>query len=112
MIAPYGSGCSSIVMYPYLEKSSNRPRAVFGMFDISSRPFVPQNMLTLAVPMSKFVRMMDNMEESFLILPTWAKVQKRTQRNDMAVLMNLPKVDVYKSRKMSDFISARFFRFS
>ena len=27
--------------------------------------------------MSKFKRMVDNMEESFLITPSWAKVQKR-----------------------------------
>lgn len=33
VIAPMGSGCSSIVSYPYLEKDSPHPRAVIGMFD-------------------------------------------------------------------------------
>jgi hypothetical protein len=65
------------VHYPYLETSSNRPRAVIGMFDVSARPFVPQNTLTFSVPMNKFVMMTENMEESFLITPSWAKVQKR-----------------------------------
>ena len=77
VIAPFGSGCASIVQYPYMEVKSARPRAVIGMFDVSARPFVPPDMLTLAAPMSKFTRMIDNMEESFLITPSWGKVQKR-----------------------------------
>jgi uncharacterized protein (DUF169 family) len=77
VIAPFGSGCASIIQYPYLETKSVRPRAVIGMFDVSARPFVDADKLTFAVPMSKFARMVDNMEESFLITPSWAKVQKR-----------------------------------
>ena len=75
--APFGSGCSAIVQYPYLEKDSACPRGVIGMFDISARPFVPAHVLSFAVPMNKFVGMIDNMEESFLITGSWKKVQKR-----------------------------------
>lgn len=74
---PFGSGCSTIVQYPYLEKDSNHPRAIIGMFDPSSRPFVPQNVLTFSVPMTKFIRMIDNMEESFLITDSWGEIKKR-----------------------------------
>jgi uncharacterized protein (DUF169 family) len=74
---PMGSGCSSIIQYPYLEKDSKRPRAVIGMFDPSARPFVPDNMLTFSVPMKKFTRMIKNVDESFLITDTWKKIQKR-----------------------------------
>jgi uncharacterized protein (DUF169 family) len=81
VIAPFGAGCSTIVMYPYLEGDADRPRAVLGMFDVSARPFVPKEMLTLAVPMNKFKRMVENMEESFLITPAWAKVRKRIARD-------------------------------
>lgn len=77
VIAPFGSGCASIVQYPYLEKDSENPRGVIGMFDVSARPFVPQGTLTFATPLSKFIRMIDNMDESFLITPSWAAVQKR-----------------------------------
>ena len=77
VLAPFGSGCSSIVQYPYLEKDSARPRAVIGMFDPSARPFVPANALTFSVPMNKFSRMIENMEESFLITDTWKAIQKR-----------------------------------
>jgi hypothetical protein len=65
------------VQYPYLETKAATPRAVIGMFDISARPFVPADILTFAAPLSKFTRMVDNMEESFLITPSWAKIQKR-----------------------------------
>jgi hypothetical protein len=77
VIAPFGSGCGSIVQYPYLEGKSPRPRAVIGTFDPSARPFVEKDVLSFAVPMNKFQRMVDNMEESFLITPSWHKVQKR-----------------------------------
>jgi uncharacterized protein (DUF169 family) len=77
VIAPFGSGCATIVQYPYMEVKSAHPRAVIGMFDVSARPFVPKNALTFSAPMSKFARMVENMEESFLITPSWAKVQKR-----------------------------------
>lgn len=81
VITPFGAGCSTIVMYPYLERDADRPRAVLGMFDVSARPFVPKEMLTLAVPMNKFERMIENMDESFLITPSWAKVRKRIARD-------------------------------
>lgn len=79
VIAPMGSGCGTAVMFPYLEKDKERPRGVIGMFDISARPFVPGNMLTFAVPMKKFTRMIENMEESFLITDSWKKVQERIE---------------------------------
>lgn len=57
--------------------NSERPRAVLGMFDPSARPCVPKDYLSFAVPMKKFVRMIDYMEESFLIKQTWKKVLKK-----------------------------------
>jgi uncharacterized protein (DUF169 family) len=77
VIVPFGSGCASIVQYPFMEVKSAHPRAVIGMFDVSARPFVDKNTLAFSAPMSKFKRMVDNMDESFLITPSWAKVQKR-----------------------------------
>jgi len=74
---PFSAGCGSIIQYPYLEKTSDRPRAIIGMFDVSARPYVPKETLTFAVPINKFMRMLDNMEESFLITRSWEKVRKR-----------------------------------
>jgi hypothetical protein len=77
VISPMGSGCSSIVAYPYLEKDSPHPRAIIGMFDPSARPYVPKDTLSFAVPMKRFVTMIENMEESFLGTRTWGKLRKR-----------------------------------
>ena len=77
VLAPFGSGCSAIVQNPYLEQLSDHPHAILGMFDPSARVSVPKDVLTLAVPMKKFVKMVDNMEESFLITEAWQKVQQR-----------------------------------
>jgi len=77
VIAPFCAGCASIIDFPYRELESGRPRAVLGMFDVSARPFVPPGELTFAVPWPKFLRMVDNMEESFLTTRSWNAVRKR-----------------------------------
>ena len=77
VFAPFSAGCGSIAQYPYLEGKSERPRGVIGLFDISARPFVNRDVLTFSVPMNKFLGMIDNMEESFLITGSWKKIQKR-----------------------------------
>jgi len=53
---------------------------VLGMFDVSARPCVGAGELTFTVPWPKFVRMVDNMPDSFLITPSWAKVRNRLRR--------------------------------
>jgi hypothetical protein len=77
VIMPMGAGCASIVHYPWHEGQSDDPRAVLGMMDPSARPCVPLDIMTFAVPMKKFIRMVSDMNESFLITPTWDKVKKK-----------------------------------
>lgn len=79
VFAPFAAGCGSIVQYPYIEKRSNRPRGVLGMFDVSARPFIPEDVLSFSVPMNKFVMMIENIGESFLTTASWAKVRQRTK---------------------------------
>jgi hypothetical protein len=80
VIAPFCAGCASIVDLPLKELKSSEPRAVLGMFDVSARPCVPSNVLTFAVPWTKYVRMVDNMKESFLITKSWNKVRARIKK--------------------------------
>ena len=79
VIAPFAAGCGAIVLYPYLEIKRDRPRGVLGMFDVSARPYVRRNTLSFSVPINKFASMVADMEESFLITPSWAKVKKRIE---------------------------------
>lgn len=74
---PFGAGCGSIIHYPYMEKDAIRPRAVIGMFDVSARKCIPEGILSFAVPMVKFVKIINYMDESFLITDSWKEVQKR-----------------------------------
>ncbi len=80
VIAPFGSGCSTMVQDPFLEKDSKRPRAVIGLFDVSARPFVGDDTLTFAAPMAKLQRMIDNADESFLTTKSWEVIRKRIAR--------------------------------
>ncbi len=77
VVAPFCAGCGAIVQYPYLEQRSEHPRAVLGMFDISARPWVQKDILSFAVPMAKFERMIANIDESFFITHSWARVKAR-----------------------------------
>lgn len=85
VIAPFSSGCGSIVFHPYQELASDRPRAVLGMFDVSARPCVPESVLTFAVPWPKFVRMVGQMDESFLITGSWRTVQARMENGPHSI---------------------------
>ena len=75
--APFGAGCASIVQYPLIEAQKENPRAILGMFDVSARPRVKSNILTLAIPWKKFVAMLDCADETFFTTKSWDKVKKR-----------------------------------
>jgi hypothetical protein len=77
VVAPSCAGCSSIIMHPYLEGDRDTPRCVFGMFDPSARPYVGSHCLSFTVPMNRFIQMVENMPESFLITSTWETIKKR-----------------------------------
>lgn len=79
-IAPFGSGCASIVQYPLAESKNEKPKAVLGMFDVSARPFVQENVLSFAVSFRRFEEMISFMEESFLVTNSWEKVRKRINK--------------------------------
>jgi uncharacterized protein (DUF169 family) len=77
VITPMGSGCASIINYPFLEAQSESPRCILGMFDVSARPHIPENMLTFTAPMKRFEQMVLNMDESFLTTESWKAVKTR-----------------------------------
>jgi uncharacterized protein (DUF169 family) len=80
VVTLFGSACMNTIMFPYLESSKDGPRAFIGTFDPSARPFVQDDVLTFAVPIKKLRLMIDTMEESFLITPTWDLIRRRIRR--------------------------------
>jgi hypothetical protein len=77
VMTPFSAGCGSIIGYPFLESHTPNPRVVIGMFDPSARPHIGENALSFAAPMKKFAEMVEDMDESFLITPTWKRILKR-----------------------------------
>lgn len=79
VITPFGAGCTSIIYHPYREQLMGTNRAILGMFDPSARKCLKKDLLSFAVPMNKFRKIIDEMEESFLITPTWSVIRKRME---------------------------------
>jgi len=80
VISPAGSGCSTIVNYPYWEAQNDQPRCVLGMFDVTARLQVLETELTFTIPFPRFLQMVSNMVESFLITDAWGLVRARIQQ--------------------------------
>lgn len=77
VITPMGSGCASIIGYPFEQAGAERPRCVLGMFDVSARPQVGRDELTFSIPIQRFQQLVSYMDESFLITRSWEKVRTR-----------------------------------
>jgi uncharacterized protein (DUF169 family) len=76
----FGSGCSTILTYPLKEAGNEKPRAFLGMFDVSARPMVEKDILTLAMPYPLFLKLIENVSGSFLETESWKKVLHRIQK--------------------------------
>ncbi len=79
VIAPFGSGCDTLVGFALRELASDLPRAVLGLFDPSARVCVRPELLTFSVPWPKFTGMLENMDRCFLTTPLWQRIRKRMQ---------------------------------
>lgn len=77
VVAPFASGCGSIVYRPYLDFLSGEERATLGLFDPSARKCVKENIVTFTIAMPLFLKMVDNMDSSFLTTPSWDIIKKR-----------------------------------
>jgi len=65
LIAPFGSGCSTLVTYPLAEGKRALPRAVLGIFDPSARPDLAPEELSFAAPLALWEEILGNAEDSF-----------------------------------------------
>jgi uncharacterized protein (DUF169 family) len=75
VIIPYAAGCQTIGIYPYREATSENPRAVVGLTDISARIFIRKqlgdNLMSFTVPLSLYEEMEQNVAGSFLERHSW-----------------------------------------
>lgn len=76
--AKFGSGCSSIFTEAVVENLKNGRRTFLGLFDPSVRHYVASDMLSFAIPMSRFKEMYHTMRECSLFdTPAWGRVRNR-----------------------------------
>jgi uncharacterized protein (DUF169 family) len=74
--APFGAACQPI-LFGLAEAKKENPRGVIGFFDISKRSIVDREILTFTFPFRMFQEMEDGVEESFLKMHVWRKLQER-----------------------------------
>jgi hypothetical protein len=80
---PFGSGCSSTIAQTLAENQNNGNRTFLGMFDPSVRPHVESNILSLAIPMSRFKTMYHTIESCCLKgTHGWLKVKNRIENGE------------------------------
>lgn len=74
----FGSGCAAVVTNVVIENSRNGKRTFIGLFDPSVRPYVEADIMSFAIPMSRFREMYHTMRESCLFdTHAWSKVRER-----------------------------------
>ena len=70
--------CSSIFTDTVVENSNNGRRTFLGLFDPSVRRYIEPDILSFAIPMSRFKEMYYTMRDSCLFdTPAWSKVRNR-----------------------------------
>lgn len=77
VIIPFGSGCQTVCLLPYHEAQQERPRAVVGMTDVSTRLRVEADILSFVVPFRMFLEMEANVPGSFLEKGAWQQLCAR-----------------------------------
>ena len=84
VIIPYAAGCQTIGIYPYREATSENPRAVVGLTDISARVYIRKqlgdNLMSFAVPLSLYEEMEQNVAGSFLERHSWKDLMDGQQK--------------------------------
>lgn len=74
----FGSGCSSIITKVYEENKQGGNRTFLGMFDPSARIGIEPDLLTFAIPMSRFKKMITTIDNCFLTKnSSWKVVRQR-----------------------------------
>ncbi len=76
----FASGCAAIVSFAINENRKNGNRCFLGMFDPSARPLVSENELTFTIPMCRFKRMLETMNDSALFQKAFSIIKKRINK--------------------------------
>lgn len=77
VLSPFASACMALVTLPLKLARSHEEKAVMGMFDLSARTRMPQDLLSLAMPYAFLKKLAGFLPESFISTHTWDTVKAR-----------------------------------
>lgn len=78
---PFASGCSATITSIVNENRRNGKHCYIGMLDVSARPYFRPDILSFAIPRSRFVEMCETMSQCCISgAPAWLKIKKRINR--------------------------------
>ena len=77
IVTKFASGCAAVITFATTEDRKGGRSCFLGMFDPSARPLVPQNELSFAIPMSRFMEMLTSMPVSALYQKAFSAVRRR-----------------------------------
>ncbi|MFB3917166.1 MAG: DUF169 domain-containing protein [Terriglobales bacterium] len=82
IIVPWGAGCQIIGIFAYRELDREHPRGLIGMTDLSARlntrASVGKNVMSFTAPWPLFLKMEENVENSFLQRETWRELRRHS----------------------------------
>ena len=76
-IMPFGHACQQIYAIPRGEGESDDPHAIVGMTDLYARRFIDKDKMSFAVPYKLYLRMLDDMDSSFLKKPKYEEFMEK-----------------------------------
>ncbi len=77
VIVPFGAGCHSVCLLPYMQAKKGKPKAVIGVLDVSARSEIDPDLLSFSMPIKMFMDMEEDAPGSFLFFKAWQKVRDR-----------------------------------
>ena len=81
VVFPFGSGCASLLAWPFHYGKHGLDKAVVGGSDPSCRKYMGVDELSVAIPAATFRKMLAAAPESFLKGRTWTEVLKKIDKS-------------------------------
>jgi len=77
---PWGAGCHTLHLWPYMELRRPQPRAVLGATDMTARPRIDGNKLGFSIPWPLFTEMERHVVGSFMTDGDWPALLEHRSR--------------------------------
>jgi hypothetical protein len=77
--SPSVGGCLAVFTAAMAENDAEDPRAFIGLFDLFARKYIEKDKMTFSLPFKRFVELVKNMPDSFVVAPVWDALRERMQ---------------------------------